>query len=214
MDWAMGILLIAAALAVIVLATALQSARAELRYRMKSNKEAFDELALEHDHVITARAEITRLQEDLGTRDAAASAARQGAAQWERKFWEMHSVVERVLLERDSWKAMFRTQAAEHLEGQAVLEQKLVQTRLHLWRCLQTVHRYQRDKDKECVLITAPEGLDPIDSRPVGQASAYYERMKALLVKEAPVAFDALMARAEIAEGVPKRDAPASDAAA
>lgn len=122
------------------------------------------------------------------------------AADWERRFWEIHGVVERVLKERDVWKTMWRTEVSEHLEGQAVLEGKVVKMRLHLVRAIAGLNRLRLEADPKAALITSPEQLDPIDGPPVGQAERYFERMKELLTTTAPRAFDALGAAQAIAD--------------
>lgn len=133
--------------------------------------------------------------------------AEQGGAQgpepsedWERRFWEMHGVVERVLQQRDEWRDLYRQQVAEHLEGQALLEHKIVQMRLHLGRLIGTHNRMIKERDGEqAKLVKGPSDLDPPDADPVGQAERYYERMRELLLSTAPAKFDALTARDGIA---------------
>lgn len=122
------------------------------------------------------------------------------AAHWQKRFWQMHGVVEQVLKERDQWRDMWREHACQHLEGQAILEHKIVQMRMNIIRAGATVNRLLKERDGDkAKLVTLPSDLDPIDSKPVGQAKLYYEQMKKMLIKQAPAAFDALMRRDEIA---------------
>lgn len=199
MHWALSVIAIILAVGIITMAVQVRRLERQVRGLRHKNREAFEELCLEHDKLIAARAALPALEEA----HASLTAERQS---WERRFWEMHAVVERVLCERDSWKQMFRVQAAEHLEGQAVLEQRIVEHRQHLYRALATLHRVQCDSAKHptgeamAKIVRGLRDLDPLDGPPVGQAARYYERMKALLMKEAPEAFDALAARATISQ--------------
>jgi hypothetical protein len=117
---------------------------------------------------------------------------------WERRFWEMHAVVERVLVERDEWKALWREQASQHLEGQAMLEHKIVALRQHMLRALATYNHLVVDHKLDVKPIKVPSDLLPLDGPPVGQAARYYERMKEL-ARKAPLEIDALARRDEIA---------------
>jgi hypothetical protein len=125
-------------------------------------------------------------------------------ALWQRKYWEMNDLVAECLQQRDVWKDMWFTQSAEHLEGQATLEQKIVQMRQNLIRGIATCNRLMKERSEESgkafKAITMPDDLDPIDSAPVGQAAAYRDRMMQLLAGS-PRPFDALAHRDSITLG-------------
>jgi hypothetical protein len=143
---------------------------------------------------VAASTEAMQLAERALERSAAATAT------WKRKFWEMHGVVEQVLGERDVWREMYRGHVSEHLEGQAMLEHKIVSMRQHVIRAVATTNHLIKENKLKRELVTTPKEMLPLDGPPVGQAEEYYGRMKKMLMKDAPAAFDALMKRSEIAD--------------
>lgn len=118
---------------------------------------------------------------------------------WEHKFWQQHAIIERILGQRDEWKDMFGEHVGQHLEGQAALEDKIIKLRQNLMRALATINKMRRDADPQAELVESPSDLLPLDAEPVGQAERYYERMKKLLLEQAPQEFDALLERDRIA---------------
>lgn len=202
MAWLFPILTIALAALLIDVTLRYRQARRRSIGLEHKNREAFEELCHAEDQLRAAKA---REAEIMDAKDAHAALCAE-RDNYERRFWEIHDVVERVLSERDSWKQCFRTQVAEHLEGQAMLEQKMVQLRVYLYRALATVHRLQRQIDPKAELIKSPAALDPLDGPPVGQAERYFERMKSMLKVEAPASFDALMERDRVATAMRQRE--------
>lgn len=150
---------------------------------------------------------LTVAQGQLGEALALVPATSTAVETWRRKYWEMNDLVASCLEQRDVWKDMWFTQSAEHLEGQAVLEQKVVQMRQNLIRGIVTCNRLLKERAEangtgdKFTPIQRPADLDPLDAAPVGQASAYRDSMIALL-KSAPKDFDALAQRDAITLGL------------
>lgn len=208
MQWLLPLLAIALAGCLIDLVFRHRRALGQIRTLQEKNCEAFDELVLLEDKILLLRARESDHQQIVTAQDQVLEEIRAERDSLERRFWEIHGVVEQVLLERDGWKACFRTQVGEHLEGQAVLEQKIVQLRSHLNRAIATLHGYQRRADPNATLIKGPADLDPLDGPPVGTAERYYERMKTMLMTTAPSTFDALMRRDQLAAGLERPPLP------
>lgn len=102
----------------------------------------------------------------------------------ERRFWELHGIVSRLLAQRDEWVKMWRQQAAEHLQGQALYERRIIHLRQSLQRTIATANHLGAELEKatgnEFKKIQRPADLDTL-AEPVGQAERYFESMKKLL---------------------------------
>jgi hypothetical protein len=176
----------------------------ERRSRAKTHTLA-GELEIEQKEARLLGDELTLVQAELAEVRSLVPSPTDPAQVWQRKYWEMNDLVAECLNQRDVWKDMWFTQSAEHLEGQATLEQKIVQMRQNLIRGIATCNRLMKERaeasGKPFKAITRPDDLDPIDSKPVGQAAAYRDRMMQLLAGS-PRPFDALAHRDSITLGV------------
>lgn len=95
----------------------------------------------------------------------------------ERKCQEYFEVIERIERERDEMWRMYRTQVAEHLNGQGLLLKERARLMVQLSRAVKTLNRMRKEQGLEP--IKGPGKLDPLDE--ISQtAERYIEDMVAL----------------------------------
>lgn len=179
-----------------------------LGYRGRCLRLTRDSLHYERQIVMSLRERLedreideVREEEDLRIAQEKQIALLQSiTSEWKRKYWEMNDLVASCLEQRDEWKDMWYVQSCEHLEGQGVLEEKIVKMRQNLIQAIATCNRLMKDRDgKSFKPIRTPKELDPLDSKPVGQATAYRDRMFKML-KSVSKDLDAIRARDAITE--------------
>ena len=96
----------------------------------------------------------------------------------ERKCREYFDVIERIERERNGWIEMYRTQVAEHLTAQSILERELMATRQTAQRAILMLNVLRKEKKLEPIQGT--KSLLPYDSEPVGLVEKYAKRMMIL----------------------------------
>lgn len=119
-----------------------------------------------------------QLADEWEEREADLETRAERADDWERRFWEQHAVVERVLKERDEWQKRFFEQGALHLEGQALLEHKILGLRQQRKQLVDLINSERKEAgDKPLV---NPDKLGPLDAEPLGQSEKFLDHLKRL----------------------------------
>lgn len=88
---------------------------------------------------------------------------------------EYFHLIESMERERDGMWTLYRAEVSEHLNAQALLERRVMESRAQLARALAMLNKMR--EEKELPPIESPPDLEPYEGEPVGTARAYAEAM-------------------------------------